>query len=272
MVSGYATAQNKSIAVVDAHCHLKTMEQEALLSTAEAYFAANKSVDIQYVFGVTIARKGKIEQTRAQNDSLFAMAARNRKVVPVCSVHPADGDLALEELVRVKERGGKIVKLHPANQNFEIVSPETVRVAQKAGALGLVVLIDGYGFVVPNYLEHLWQLALFCSQTKFVIAHMGGTDFHKLAGLNMVKNVNPGMFNNVWYDLSAVVKIYADSPYQTQFEWVIKTIGTDRILFGSDQPAVTLSDALSAFYKLKLSDVEREQILFRNAKALLELE
>lgn len=101
---------------------------------------------------------------------------------------------------------------------------------------------------------------------------MGGTDFHKLAGLNMVKSVNPGMFNNVWYDLSAVVKIYADSPYQTQFEWVIKTIGTDRILFGSDQPAVTLSDALSAFYKLKLSDVEREQILCRNAKALLELE
>lgn len=272
IVSGYTTAQDKSIAVIDAHCHIKTTAQDTQLPTMEEYFMDNKSVNIQYLFGVTIARKGNIEQTMAQNDSLFAMAKRNSKFIPVCSVHPGDNDTAIKELERIKQNGGKIIKLHPLTQQFTIISEDVIRVVRKAGELGLVILIDGYGFVIPNYLEHLWQLAMICPQTNFIIAHMGGTDFYKLSGLHLVKKLNPEMFNNVWYDLSAVVTIYADSPYQAQFEWIIKKVGTDRILFGSDQPAATLSDALDAFYKLKLSDSEREQILYKNAKTLLHLE
>ena len=267
-----ANAQNRSIPVVDAHCHIKTTLQEDKLPTAKEYFEQNKSVDIAYVFGVTIANKGRVEQTKAQNDSLFAVAQRDKRFVPVCSVHPADGDAAIEELNRIKQKGGRIIKLHPLTQQFAIISEETIRVARKAGELGLVVLIDGYGFFVPNYLEHLWQLTMICPETKFIVAHLGGTDFSKLAGLNMVKTLNPQMMKNVWYDLSAVVVIYADSPYRPQFEWTIKTIGTDRVLFGSDQPAATLAEALGAFYKLDLSQGEREQILCMNAKALLRLD
>lgn len=264
-------AQNAQYPVIDAHCHIRTTPDETQLQTMEEYFAANKSIDIRYLFGITMAKQGEIERTREKNDSLFAMAKRDARFIPVCSVHPGDGDAAIEELGRIKKLGGKIVKLHPLSQQFTILSNETIKVAKEAGALDLVILIDGYGFIMPNYLDHLIQLSMVSRNTKFIIAHMGGTDFYKLAGFNLVKAVNPEMLNNVWYDLSATVHIYADSPYRSQFEWIIRTVGTDRILFGSDQPAVKMQDALNDFNKLDLNSDERDQILYKNAKELLKL-
>jgi len=263
------TAQRQSYPIVDAHCHIMTITDERY-GTMEEYFATNSDIDIQYLFGITIAKKGKIEETKTRNDSLFSMSRREPRFIPVCSVHPSDGDDAIEELRRIKNLGGKIFKLHPANQNFPILSNETVSVARVAGELGLVILIDGYGFIFPNYLEQLLQLTVVCPQTKFIIAHMGGTDFFKLGGFSLVKSVN-GMLDNVWYDLSATIHIYADSPYKSQLEWVIRSVGADRILFGSDQPAVSVSDALKDFNKLDLDDIEREKILYKNATELLGL-
>ncbi len=268
----HMNAQNASFPVIDAHCHFKISPNEMSFQTMEEYFADNKSVNIKYVFGITIARKGNMAKTKMQNDSLFAMAKRDPRFIPVCSVHPGDGDAAITELQRIKESGGKILKLHPLTQQFTILSEESVKVARMAGELGMVILIDGYGFIVPNYLENLWQLALSCPKTKFIIAHMGGTEFYKLGGVSLVQSLNPEMLNNVWYDLSAVVTIYADSPYKSQLEWVIRSVGTDKILFGSDQPVTTLANALKDFYKLDLNISERERILYKNAKELLELE
>jgi predicted TIM-barrel fold metal-dependent hydrolase len=144
-------------------------------------------------------------------------------------------------------------------------------VTRVAGELGLVVLIDGYGFVFPNYLEQLMQLTMSSPQTKFIIAHMGGSDFHKLGAISTVRILNPEMFANVWYDLSVTINIYADSPYKSQLEWVIRRIGVDRVLFGTDNPVVSLSEALNAFYKLDFDDSEREKVFYKNAMELLGL-
>jgi len=265
-------AQNPSFPIVDSHCHIKTIPTEDRYVTMEEYFTENKSVNVKYLFGITLVRRqGNIEEMKTRNDSLFSMARRDSRFIPVCSVHPNDGEAAIDEMRRIKDLGGKIIKLHPITQNFPIISNELFNVARVAGELGLIILIDGYGFVIPNYVEHLLQLAMSNSQTKFIIAHMGGTDFYKLGGLNLVQAQNPGLFNNVWYDLSATVKIYADSPYKSQLEWVIRNIGVDRVLFGSDNPVASLSEALNFFYKLDFDETEREKILYRNAVELLEL-
>jgi len=264
-------AQNPSYPIIDSHCHIKTIPTEDMFITMEEYFAENKSINIKYLFGITLAQRQNIEEMKTRNDSLFSMARRDSRFIPVCSVHPNDGEAAIEELSRIKSLGGKIVKLHPVNQNFPILSNEVFNVARVAGELGLIILIDGYGFIIPNYVEHLLQLAMFNPQTKFIIAHIGGTDFHKLGALNVVQAQNPGLLSNVWYDLSATVNIYADSPYKSQLEWVIRNIGVDRVLFGSDNPVASLSEALNAFYKLDFNETEREKILYKNAVELLGL-
>ena len=270
-ISSNLVAQNPAHPIVDSHCHIKTSPADELFITMEDYFAANQSFNIKYVFGLTIAQKGKIEEMKAQNDSLFSMARRNSRIIPVCSVHPADGEVAIEELHRIKNLGGKIIKLHPITQQFPILSNEVNNVSRVAGELGLIILIDGYGFVVPNYVEHLVTLAINNPKTKFIITHMGGTDFYKLGGFNLVKTLNPELLENVWYDLSATVIIYADSPYKSHLEWVIRSVGVNRVLFGTDNPIASLSDALNAFYKLDFDDIERENILYKNAIGLLGL-
>ena len=103
------------------------------------------------------------------------------------------------------------------------------------------------------------------------MAHMGGTDFHKFAGIKLLQTAMPGVFNNLLFDISTTVYMYADSPYKSQLEWIIRTVGVDRVLFGTDQPTVSLSDALNAFYKLDFDDTERERILYKNAIELLDL-
>lgn len=259
--------------VIDAHVHFRTTDQEAIFERKmEEYFAENSAYDLRYAFGLTMAWRGQMDVTRAANDSLFAMAARNPRMIPVCSVHPHDKEEAIAELDRIVSLGGKIIKLHPISQNFEILDPDVIALVRAAGERDLIVLTDGYGFVIPNYIEHLLQVALNCPDTKIIIAHMGGTEFYKLGSLHMVMSYNPGMFSNLWFDLSATIKIYVGSPYQEQLEWVIRNVGTDRILFGSDDPAVSLKDALEAFYKLDLTDRERDQILYQNAKDLLRLD
>ena len=131
-------AQNPSHPIVDSHCHIKTSPADEMFVTMEEYFAENISFNIKYVFGLTMAKKGKIEEMKTQNDSLFSMARRNSKFIPVCSVHPADGEVAIEELRRIKNLGGKIIKLHPITQQFSILSNEVYDVSRVAGELGLI--------------------------------------------------------------------------------------------------------------------------------------
>jgi len=107
--------------------------------------------------------------------------------------------------------------------------------------------------------------------TKFVIAHMGGTDFYKLGIFNLAKYSNQVIFENVWFDLSATVNMYAESPYKSQLEWIIRGIGVNRVLFGTDNPLFSLSETLKSFYKLDFDDSERERILYKNAIELLGL-
>jgi len=258
--------QNLSHPIVDAHCHIKTSSDERNYQTMEEYFAENESVNIKYLFGITMARAGNIERMKAKNDSLFGMSKRDARFIPVCSVHPSETEAAIEELHRIKELGGKIIKIHPMSQNFSILDEKTLLVVRTAGELGLVILIDGMG-----NLDQLLGLSMACSNTKIIIAHMGVSEFHMLVGFNLFRKAVPDAFENLFFDISVIAYLYADSPYQSQLEWIIKTVGVDRVLFGSDQPAVSLSEALKAFYKLDFNDFERERILYKNAIELLDL-
>ena len=91
-------------------------------------------------------------------------------------------------------------------------------------------------------------------------------------GHKIIRRNHPYMFNNLWFDISATILMMVDSPYQEQLEWIIRNVGTDRVLFGSDDPTTTLSESIEAFYKYNFNEDERTQILYKNAAALLKLD
>ena len=72
---------------------------------------------------------------------------------------------------------------------------------------------------------------------------------------------------NVWYDTSSA--LWAMTPERAVE--LIHAYGSDRVMFGTDYPVKNLDDELSRFMRLELSEPEREDILYNNAKRFLKI-
>jgi hypothetical protein len=190
-------------------------------------------------------------------------------LIPVTSVHPADGEDALREIDRVASLGARMLKLHPNTQRFDVADEAVLEVVRRAGERGLVVLFDGYSPFDPAQPGKFLMLAIAAPETRMILAHMNGPEFLRLMIYNIVARY-PWWAANVYHDISATT-IFANSPYSAQLEWVIRQIGIDRIVYGSDYPMEDPAEALEAFHSYGFTADEQEQILYSNAAWLLNL-
>jgi predicted TIM-barrel fold metal-dependent hydrolase len=71
-------------------------------------------------------------------------------------------------------------------------------------------------------------------------------------------------------DISAIAGLFAGSPFAEQLTWVLRQLGVDRVLFGSDYPVEDPVRALEATGKLGFTDAELAAIMHDNAAELLE--
>lgn len=62
--------------------------------------------------GPHMALQGNPATVRAENEANIALAAKHPQMMPIATVHPYDGQAALDELARVAARGVKVIKLH----------------------------------------------------------------------------------------------------------------------------------------------------------------
>lgn len=253
--------------IIDIHCHIRDY---VVYADVEDYFKADNSKRVEKIGALHIAKKGGIENTRKRNDEIIEISKTNEKIIPICSVHPYDKDSAIVELHRVSKFGIKIIKLHPITQNFDVLDDRAINLFVEAAKLDLIILIDSYGIVQAGMIEKLLRVA-FIPNTRWIFAHMGGTDFMKFAGIQLVNEVTKGALDNVYFDISASINIYADSPLEDEYTWIIRSIGVDKILFGTDFPTFSLTQTLESFNELDLTNDERKKILYKNAKRLLEL-
>lgn len=262
-----ARGQSNYDSIIDIHVHLWDLGK-----SPEQYINANRNKNIRLGGIVIIQKPGDLKSTRHKNDEIISLSKLHTNIIPVCSVHPYDGDSALVELKRLKTLGVKLIKLHPITQNFDIEDERVSRVAEAAGNLGIVVLIDSYTFFQRNNVEKLLYLAYRNRNTNFIFAHLGGPEFEKFGFHGFLRTTNSWFANNMWFDISATINILADSPYKDELEWTIRTIGIDKILFGSDFPQFSVDETIKSLDKLELSNSEKEQILYSNAKKLLNLD
>jgi uncharacterized protein len=214
------------------------------------------------------ALQGDVEHTRAQNDALIALASKHPKLLPIATVHPYDGQAALDELKRVAGQGVKVLKLHAHTQKFEVADPRVLTLVQQAGALGVVVLMDNANIIAGDS-EHLFNLAVRAPKTTFVFAHMGGLNFRFWNILALARTAKDFLSDNIYFDISGTVVIAADSPLEAEFVWTIRNVGIDRVLLGSDYPQFSLAQTLDALERLDLDDSEKAKIRYTNALRLL---
>ncbi len=214
--------------------------------------------------------KGDMKATRKQNDQLFDLVANHPRLIPVPSVHPLDGDAALAEMERVKAKGAKMLKIHQNTQGFDLADPAVANLVKKAAELDLPVLLEGTLTMDPKTVSKVLMLAMYNPKAKIVMAHMAGSDFRQLVMLSMLAKY-PWWPNNVYYDLSATVSLLAGSPDREMFEWTVRALGVNRVMFGSDFPLEDPGNALAHFDQFDFSEEERRALLQGTAQELFGL-
>lgn len=267
LLTGFAHAAGP---VFDMHVHLRDGEaslQKFKAETRESGLELS-GIGAMWFGGPHQALAGNPANIRAKNDALIAMAARHPEVVPIATVHPYDGQAALDELTRIAARGVKTLKIHPHTQQFEIPDPRVLSLLQKAGELGMTVLMDNAG-IVPGDTEDLFNLAFKAPKTRFIFAHMGGMQFRFWNILVLARTADGFALDNVFFDISGTVLLAAGSPIEMEFVWTLRNVGIHRVMIGSDYPQIALAPMVEALEKLDLTPEEKAAILSGNARRVL---
>jgi predicted TIM-barrel fold metal-dependent hydrolase len=269
LVAQAAAAQSP---LFDSHVHLRSGEES--LRAYEDQLKEGRlevaGIGAMWFGGPNQALAGRPAQIRAGNDGIIALAAKHAGMMPIATVHPYDGAAAIAELERVATLGIKVLKLHPHTQKFDLDDPRVLALVQRAGELGVIALIDNAN-ILPGDSEKLFNLALETPKTRFIFAHLGAMNFRFWNILKAARTAQGLFGDNIYFDISAIVVLVADSPIEDEFVWTLRNVGIDHVLLGSDYPQYSLEQNVSALGRLALDESEKAKIRSENARALFAL-
>lgn len=193
-------------------------------------------------------------------------------------IHP-DNENYKDILKSLKQNGVKGIKLHPVYQGTFIDDIKNMRIIDCASELDLITIIHaGYDIGFPGSEEatvpHIKNVIDTIHPEKFVLAHMGGW-------LNWDEVEEMIVGENVWLDTAYTLRPnvgqdgkprknsegYRLSP--EQFLRIVRTHGTNRILFGTDSPWGERGEEVKTIKEIGLTEDELNMILGGNAMKLL---
>lgn len=205
-----------------------------------------------------------VATTAAQVESINNFIAECVKTYPdkligFAAMHPDYPNVA-SEIDRAVSMGLKGIKLHPDFQQFNIDDERAMKIYEAAEGRVPVLIHMGdhrYGWSKPHRLVKVLENF---PKLDVIGAHFGGwsewNDAEKeLAG------------RRLWVDTSS--SLYAMTPERAAE--LIHKFGADKVMFGTDYPMWTAKDELEMFYKIPLTDEEREMVLHKNAEKLLHI-
>jgi uncharacterized protein len=112
------------------------------------------------------------------------------------------------------------------------------------------------------------SLSMQVPEARLILAHAHGPEFPSLL-VHEIAGRYEWWPRRVWIDLSATASLLAGDPFGEQFAWVLRKVGIDRLVFGSDYPLDDPPHAIEAVRSLGFDDDELRAILHDNAAALV---
>jgi hypothetical protein len=170
----------------------------------------------------------------------------------------------------MRQRGALGIKVHPVDQRFVVSDPRMVRVFELCGELDLAVLSHSgtsrgpLQFAEPATFD---TVAARLPDLRLVVAHLGGGSWEQVRAL---ADRHP----HVAFDLSEIVAWTGapNAPDEEDLVRLIRDVGVERVLFGSDFPWYDPGEMVKAVRTLPgLSDGELTAILGENAARILRL-
>ncbi len=275
MVSARNPARSYGGKIIDVHTHLQ-LPGVFPIQTSHGperhrpadYLRSVRQLDVTHVAALVIAPRSDPARTRRMNDSVLELSNTSKgRFFSLCSVHPADGDAALREVDRVAKAGARGLKLHPNTQNFDVAHASVKRIVARAALRHLPVLFDAYSPFDANQPGKFVQLALAVPTARLILAHAHGPRFSELLVYEILARYE-WWKRNVWVDLSVIASLLGAGPFATQFLWVLRKVGFDRLLFGSDYPLDDPRKAVETVAGMGFTSEELGRVFYENAKDL----
>ena len=183
------------------------------------------------------------------------------RLVGLGTLHPDSPDQTAD-VRRIAQLGLRGVKLHPEIQGFAVDDPRSLRICALCEEYDLPLLLHTgdrrYDCSNPNRL--LPVLRQFPG-LKVIGAHLGGWSIYEEAAEQLAGTPN------LWFDCSST--FYWLDPQIAKR--LIKRLGVDRVMFGSDYPMWTPKAELDTFLSLGFSEEEQKQILCQTARRVFGL-
>ena len=199
------------------------------------------------------------------NEWLGKLQHKHPTLIGFGGVHPDEQD-RVEELERmVKEHGLKGLKLHLCMHQFYANDKRLNLVYEKAVKLDIPILYHTGLDPIPGMEKYghpkdVGDVASLFPDLTLIMAHLGAP-FYGEAREVLKKHENVFADTSVFLDLTTINKASS----------LIKEIGVDRFMFGSDYPFFTPKNMLNKVEKLDISEEEKEMILNKNAIRILKL-
>jgi predicted TIM-barrel fold metal-dependent hydrolase len=188
---------------------------------------------------------------RQGNDETLGAVAQHPELVPVATVDPRQYPECREEVARCVSRGVRLFRLFPREQGWSIDSEPFVQIVRQLRGHGAVLILSAGEWGLASAIGRLTaghDLTVVLSDTHYT--QMGET----LAALQS------------WPHLYALTNRLATVG---AVELMVREVGSERVLFGSDTPTRPLQCALNAVWFANISDSQRSAIFSGNADRLI---
>ena len=219
------------------------------------------------------------DRIRRRNEWTCQMAQEQPGLVAFLSVDPIMGPEAMlaELLDKIDNQGARGLKIHPGEGRFYPDDPSLGPVYEAMLERGLPVISHG-GLDIANPDPSYSRPTAFAGvaeqypELKLVIAHLGNNFFDESVQL-------ASKYPNVFFDTSAAITgdengeplNKKNALSNAEAVQLIRKIGVERVMFGSDYPWFHPLWDLKRFLKLDFSDAEKEALLAGNARRILGL-
>jgi predicted TIM-barrel fold metal-dependent hydrolase len=223
------------------------------LGTADDMRAATKDSGIYK----TVVFSTATTPAQVQSVNNFMSGLNGGDFIAFGSVHP-DYDDVKGEIARVKQLGLRGFKFHPDFQRFNMDDDKALFMYEAIGSEYPILIHNGdenQDFSAPRRMGRL--AALFPEHT-FIAAHLGGYANWDAAEEHVLGK-------NIYIDTSS--SLCRLSPEEVTR--LIRLHGADKVLFGTDYPAVDQKEELAKIQALGLTEEEERKILSENAMRLL---
>ncbi len=257
--------------IIDAHAHIFPDKIAAKASNGISEFyslrvrfdgTAGALLEINRKAGIDMALVQSVATVPEQVHNINSFIAEQvrlhpREFIGFGALHP-DFDGIEAETERIISLGLKGIKLHPDFQRFNLDDPKAYPIYEAAeGRLPILFHVGDsrYDFSSP---KRLYNVMKRFPKLTIIGAHLAGWTKWEEAG-----EIFSG--SGIYADCSS--SLYALTPERAA--QLIRNIGTDRVMFGTDYPLWSADEELERFSRLPLTEEEKQDILYRNAARLL---